>query len=34
MSSGKMLNWAGLLKLAGGGLKGTRFPPIDAQTCT
>ena len=33
MFSGKMLNWAGLLKLAGGGLKGTSFPPSDRQTC-
>ena len=27
MFSGKMLNWAGLLKLAGGGLEGTSFQP-------
>ena len=33
MFSGKMLNWAGLLKLAGGGLEGTSFPPSDPQTC-
>ena len=33
MFSGKMLNWAGLLKLAGRGLEGTSFPPSDPQTC-
>ena len=33
MSSGKMLNWAGLLKLAVGGLEGTSFPPSDPQKC-
>jgi len=33
MSSGKMLNLAGPLKLAGGVLEGTSVPPSDPQTC-
>ena len=28
MLSGKMLNWAGLLKLAGRGLEGLAFHPV------
>ena len=31
MYSGKMLNRAGVLKLVGGGLEGTSFPPNDPQ---
>ena len=33
MFSGKMLNWAELLKLAGRGLRGNSFPHSDPKTC-
>ena len=33
MSSGKIQKWAGLPKLARGGLEGTSFPHSDPQTC-